>query len=372
MKKKQTPARELCITGAGLATSVGHDYITACASIRAGLRRSKKLNNYYVESKEGYDDNDDGLVSGHPVLEGDYDDMKSRMFTLLSMALNDLVENAGLDESQMAETPLYLAFPERDRVTIENPEINDLIQTHSHMVFSESGFRTYFNGHAGMIIALSEAAKNIRDGLYNRVLIAGTDSLIGFNDLSRYEKQERLKTILNTDGFNPGEAASAILIEIPETALKRKAGIKCIIRSISTAHEDQPVLSGKLSNGTGLAKAVTGLMDHEKNTPVSAEAVISDMNGEPYRFSEWAMIQPGIMNRITGEKKLIYPARNIGDTGAASSGIALCIAARAMEKGYLSKDPENRAGQAMILSSSDTGERGAVLIGPYKKDEQVD
>lgn len=363
MKKTQMPLPELCITGLGLSTSVGHDHKTACASIRAGLKRPKKLNNFYVESKDSYEDQDDGLVTGHPVLEGDYNDTRDRMFTLLAMALQDLNRNAGLDEGQMEDTRLYLALPEQSRLALEQEDIHDLMHSHWPMMNLESGFRAYPKGHAGMIYALADAADAIGKGLCSRVLIAGTDSLIGFNDLARLEKQERLKTILNSDGLIPGEAASACLIESTQAARHRNAAIACVIKAISTAHEDQSVITGKPATGLGLARAITGIVEHEKDKPITATAVINDLNGEFYRFNEWILIQPGIMGQIQGEKNLICPARCIGDTGAASPGISICIAARAMARGYLSLNPKNKNSQAMIVSSSDTGERGAVLVG---------
>jgi 3-oxoacyl-[acyl-carrier-protein] synthase-1 len=139
-----------------------------------------------------------------------------------------------------------------------------------------------------------------------------------------------------------------------------------VIRAISTAREERTVLAGNPTDGTGLTRAIAGLAGRMKDGFLNADAVISDLNGEPYRFHEWAMIQSRIMVRIGGEKNLICPARNIGDTGAASPGTALCIAARAIARGYLAADTENPSAQALILSSSDTGERGAVLIGPYE------
>jgi hypothetical protein len=53
----------------------------------------------------------------------------------------------------------------------------------------------------------------------------------------------------------------------------------------------------------------------------------------------------------------------VGDTGAASAGLSLCLAARAMQRGYLSPNPNNEIDNALILASSDTGERAAVLLG---------
>ncbi|MBU1169906.1 MAG: hypothetical protein KKD44_10130 [Proteobacteria bacterium] len=89
-----------------------------------------------------------------------------------------------------------------------------------------------------------------------------------------------------------------------------------------------PVLSGKSALGDGLSKAIVTLIKKENSDTLSIDSIISDMNGETYRAFEWAVIQPRSMNTIGGEKNLIRPAQSIGDTGAASAGVAICQAAQ--------------------------------------------
>jgi 3-oxoacyl-[acyl-carrier-protein] synthase-1 len=364
MKTHKHAVPELCITGLGLVTAVGHDYKTACASIRSGLKRSTKLHNFYVPNKNSYDDVDDGLVSGHPVLEGDPDQRETRIVDLLAMALSDLAADAGLDQTLLAGTRFYLALPDNDRAISDDDAFKEAHLKIDTWPFSErTPIRLFPSGHAGMLVALSDAAEAMQRGDIERAVIAGADSLINFNDLSRLNAHERLKTGLNPDGLIPGEAASAFLVEKTEAAQKRKAVIQCVIRAISTAHEPQPLAPGKPALGTGLAHAITGLLNPEDTSPLSLAAIVSDLNGEPCRFAEWSMAQTKVMHATTGSKELICPARMVGDTGAASAGLSLCLAARAMQRGYLSPNPNNKNDNALILASSDTGERAAVLLG---------
>lgn len=360
--KRRSDRLDLCITGLGLVTSVGHDHKTACASIRAGLKRPKKLPRFYVNTNIRFDDPEDGKAVGYPVLDGDYTDIPGRMATLLNMAALDLRQSTGLDEGFMEETPLFLAIPEKERLDLEHQDLKNLIRNHAPMLCFGDDIRVFSQGHSGMIIALQHAAEAIHKKQQPRVLIAGADSLIGFYDLRRYDRAERLKTILNPNGLFPGEAAAILLVESIDAAEKRKAEIRCVIRGLAASMEENPVLSGKETTGTGLSKAISAMMDQEQNQSVDVDTVISDINGETYRFSEWAILQSRSMSRINGEKNTVFPARFIGDTGAASPGVAACIAVRSMERGYISNDPDKRNGSALILSSSDTGERGAVLI----------
>lgn len=359
---KNTNLPELCVTGLGLVTSVGHDHKTACASIRAGLKRSQLLGNYYLFTKKPLEDPDDGYVGGHPVLDGHYDDRDGRMVDLLSMAFLDLSrqENWG---DLLAEAPLWLALPENERHTVDDLALKKQLKDCLAIPWDDEGFRWFQNGHAGMIVALAEAAKAMSMGMFHRVLIAGADSLIGVKDLRRFNRLGRLKTALNPAGFMPGEAASVMVLETLESARQRKANIHFQIRSFALATEEKTVLSGNPQGGDGLSRAISSLLGQEKQAPHSLDALISDMNGETYRADELSIVYSRVMGKVDGEKNMIFPARCIGDTGAASPGVAFCVAARAMERGYLARDSGKGSGNALILASSDTGERGAVLVG---------
>lgn len=361
---------DLCITGLGLVTSVGHDHKTACASIRAGLKRPKKLPRFFVNTNVRFDDPEDGKAVGYPVLDGDFTDTPGRMATLLHMAARDLMQHSGLDDHFISETPVFISLPEKERLALADQDMIDLVVKHATMFCSEQRIRLFPHGHAGMIIALQHAAEAIKNRLCNRVLIAGADSLIGFYDLRRYNRDERLKTILNPNGLLPGECAGILLVESADAAEKRNADIRAVIKGFSTSEEESHVLSRKIPTGTGLTRAIAAIMDQMQNQSLDVDTVISDINGETYRFSEWAIIQSRIMSTIQGEKRESFPARFIGDTGAASPAVAACIAVRSMERGYISSDPKKQTGNILILSSSDTGERGALLIGGKEKGEK--
>jgi len=364
----KTSIPELCVTGLGLVTSVGHDHKTACASIRAGLKRAQLLGNYYLPTKKPFEDEDDGYVGGHPVLEGNYDDRTPRMVDLLSMAFHDLSRQEGWEDLLSEPPPFWLALPEKQRHTVDDQAFKDQLDACPAIPFFEEGFRYFQNGHAGMMMALDEAAKAMAKKQFHQVLIAGADSLIGFKDLSRFNRLGRLKTTLNPAGLMPGEAASAIVLETLESARKRKAKIHFQIKSFALATEEKTVLSENPQGGDGFSKALSHLFDHEKNGPHALDTLISDMNGETYKADELSVAWSRTLGKVNGEKNMIFPARCIGDTGAASPGVSFCIAARAMERRYLSYGPSKSSGHALVLASSDTGERGAVVVGQWIKD----
>ncbi len=347
---------QICITGIGMVTSVGHDVRTACASIRANLKRPTKLDRLYIASKQGHDDPEDGLITGHPAFEGDHQATEARLFTLITKALEDLYNFANMEQTE--NPPVYISMPEeyREKVDKEN------LKAH----FPDKEFIFFNQGHAGMIIALSQATEAISSGKYERAIVAGMDSLIGLDDLVLFDKAKRLKTELNPEGLTPGEAASAILIEKISTAENRNASIKAVIDKISTGFEKENILSGHDATGNGLVNIISKLIEDKENK-ISPDIILSDINGEVYRTEELGNIHFKIMNQISGEKKIIYPSKNLGDTGAAYAGIAVCMSVRAMARGYISETKEE--GNALVLASSDSGVRGSVYIIPYKKEQ---
>ena len=345
----------IAITGLGMVTSVGHDAKTACASIRAGVKRPEKLQNFYAESHKGYDEWEDGLVTGHPVLEGDVDETEERMRRLLGAALGDVADDAGLGESDVV--PLFLALPEKERALFSDRSMEDYIAENKALFPYIGEVVSFASGHAAGMMALEQATEAIGAGKCDWALIAGVDSLIGFSNLSRLNEMKRLKTEVNSDGLIPGEAAAVVLVETCSHAERREATIQGLVDAFATGFEPHHCLAGGRV-GSGLSDTVGELLSREENEPVNVRAIVTDLNGEPYRFDEMAMMHARVFSRMGGEKEILCPARSTGDTGAASPCISMCLALRTMARGGFGKTDC----RCLILSSSDSGERGALFL----------
>jgi len=362
---KDNSSYSIAITGLGMVTSVGHDVKTACASIRAGLKRPAKLQNFYAESPKGYDEWEDGLVTGHPVLEGDVDEAEGRMRRLLSAALDDIADDAGLVEADVI--PLFLALPGKERDLFSDEGMEDYI-TENKALFPHVGEVVAFpSGNAAGMMALERATEAIGAGKCHWALVAGVDSLIGFSNLSRLNGMKRLKTEVNSDGLIPGEAAAVVLVEKCSHAEQREATIQGIVDAFATGFEAHHCLAGGQA-GSGLSDTVDALFPSEEKGAVEVRAIITDLNGESYRSDEMSMMHARIFSRMGGEKEILCPARSTGDTGAASSCISICLAVRTMIRGGFG----NIGCRCLSLSSSDSGERGALSIKPYIASDKGD
>ena len=75
--------------------------------------------------------------------------------------------------------------------------------------------RIFPEGRIGLATVLHQARKLLYDANIEKVIIAGTDSLLVGPSLRTYEERERLLTKENSNGFIPGEAASAVIVQKP-------------------------------------------------------------------------------------------------------------------------------------------------------------
>ena len=80
------------------------------------------------------------------------------------------------------------------------------------MEFHEKS-RVIASGHVAFGVALHHARGMMDELGVEQVLIAGTDSFLVGATLAAYEEKERLLTSDNSNGFIPGEAGTAILVE---------------------------------------------------------------------------------------------------------------------------------------------------------------
>ena len=114
----------------------------------------------------------------------------------------------------------------------------------------------------------------------------------------------------------------------------------------------------------------TAMMDHDALTEAVRSALpsqegragrdlwfIGDLDGTERRAMEWARALTRLhAEHDIGNAPLWIPAASFGSTGAASGAIALCMAARAFERGHAP------ARQCSVWMCSEAGARGAVLV----------
>lgn len=338
------------ITGLGLVSPVGLGLAQSCASVRAGINRFKECEFYVCQS--GPPDYDDEPLIGSvaPSVKAGPD----RIGALALAAVQDLVRNSRLKRSEFVEAGLYFSLPPAGRPTsVPRHAAGSL----ADLLGLDSGAQTQprvhiEEGHTGGLRAVQEAVEAIQEGRNRSAIVVGADSWFDDAALAWADGARRLKCSATPNGFVPGEAAAAVLIESTDGARQREAKVLATIETTGVARETDTVLSGKVCTGKGLAEAIG---------PVSADDdgfdwVACDLNGEPYRSIEWGHCQVKLNKLFASLRHIWHPADCLGDVGAASGTALMAIVSRAFERGYA------RSERCLVWTSADEGERAALVL----------
>ncbi|MEW5801041.1 MAG: hypothetical protein AB1847_02945 [bacterium] len=378
MPKKSEP---LAITGLGMVSSLGLGVVTSCAAARGGLSRATELD-YTVVNTE---DNQPEPVMGHavPSMTRGFEGV-GRMLRLGQLAFEDFRKsmNVNVDEINPARCGLLLVLPDPDRSSRAIGEeegkkraehINPLLKSAKEPCDTEeiiarfrqvTGFQAgernaviIYSGNAGLAIALDRATGRLQTGEWESCIIGALDSLVEPPVLQWLFDQGRLKCADNPVGMQPGEAGVFILLEQKSRAVRRRAAIHGLLCASATCFEDNHLFTGKPSSGKGFAKAI-GQLRQILDTGIEPFWLISDLNGEVYRSMEFGIVRVRLAPEIPSFRnaKSLYPAISFGDTGSAGAAVSLCMVLRAFARDYA---PSHNA---LILSSADSGERGAVYV----------
>jgi 3-oxoacyl-[acyl-carrier-protein] synthase-1 len=204
------------------------------------------------------------------------------------------------------------------------------------------------HGRAGVVAALLRARQLIYDEDIPYVLIAATDSLISWPTLSRFERDDRLLTSLNSNGFMPGEAGAAILVG------RASGSAKLVCTGLSIETEDTRLGSGKPIRADGLTNAIRRAIAEADCQLHDVDVRIADLSGEQYFFKEASLALNRVLRTQKDSFELWHPAQSTGECGAPLGLICLAVGCAALEKQY-------EPGPRMIFHFSDAKWRAAVI-----------
>lgn len=360
------------ITGLGLVTCVGHDAASACAAQRAGVVRRAPLPDLVA-----YDEAElEAPVVGAPVrpLTDGFIQTGNWLRTAVA-CLEDLEKTAAAppdDAGFWADTALLWVVPEYsyERFYWPENEVPQLLESSCAEVLeavSERQFRPLSDrfvrlGHAGGAAALQRALQLLSNRQAPRVAILSTDSWLDALSLGVLGRQGRLHTPERSDGLIPGEGAAALLLE---PSARRAAAPQASV--LATAYrpparplaEDDPAGS-RAAMVPEIARALAEVARQALGGggPFQGDLLL-DLNGEEWRSQAWGHAMVHLAQDVDFDGcRQIVPAVSWGDIGAASGLAGACIAARSYARGYASP-----SGRSLVLSVSDSGGVGAVLLG---------
>ncbi len=347
----------MVLTGFELVTPVGDDATQTCASVRAGIARLSQLPSFAPTTRDpGWDPEEPLVAASIPGL-APASSLRARLVELALRALRALPAQAHMTRAGLRDAALLVALPLVDPAV----QTADLQQRFLPDLVAAAGLpepplaRVRTGGHAAVFELLSEAERILTDEQAASVILLAVDSYLVPERLAWLDQAWRLRSERNVDGFIPGEAGGALLLE-PQAAVRRRGALEAaVISAVARADEPNPITSDAQSTGRALGDAITRVVQGSSAAGPCAW-VLCDLNGESYRAYEWGLAVARLPERLGSVGRLIHPADCIGDVGAASGAVLLGLAATGFARGYAP------AGEALLWTASDGPARAAVRV----------
>jgi 3-oxoacyl-[acyl-carrier-protein] synthase-1 len=370
------PSDPIMFTAQGMVSSLGLDAATSCAAARAGLRRAQQIDCLRFASLDGRSVEP---ATGHPVpiithgFEG-----APRLAQLAVAALRDLTGQFSTPVG--ARVGLYISMPSCRRHLTGAELIPDPVAKQSFLEQADEArlglddhiwtdrvlaltmqhiglikntslrFATYA-GHTGFAEALAVAVRELQRNDVDLALVGGIDSLIDEPSLKWLKLTGRLKGEANPIGLEPGESAAFLAVERERSINRPMVPVLSRIQRIATAEEGGSRLLGQQVTGKALSDCVRAMTDTSETL-----WLLTDHNGETARAMEFGNVLARVAGPTRGMAPALFPAASFGDTGAASGGIAACLAHSAFMRNYAPADA------AVVASVADGSQRSAFSI----------
>ncbi len=262
---------------------------------------------------------------------------------------------------ELSRTGMLVALPAADTVTsrwsLERLFLPSLLARAGLQEMATERVAIALGGNTAVLSLLGTATAWLDAESVNQCIVLAVDSYIDLGRLQALDQAYRLKSARGVDGFIPGEAAVALLVErqIPRTPTRRPCLSRVTVPVL--ADEPRPMTGDKPSTGAGLVTALRGALRSGPRLDPPGW-ILCDMNGESYRAFEWGLARVRLGAQLAGQMALQHPADCIGDTGAACAGILIACATQAYARNYA------RQRAALVWTAADTGSRGAMLVLP--------
>jgi 3-oxoacyl-[acyl-carrier-protein] synthase I len=335
----------LAVQGVGLVTSVGLSAPASCAAFRA------KISN---PSETRFIDGAGQWIMAHQVeLDQPWRGL-AKLARMAALAIDEALTDK-LPRSRWGQLPLVLCVAEPDRpgrLDGLDSRLMPMIQELLGAGFHKERSALVAHGRVGVAVALHGARRLLAEAGTEHVLIVATDSLLTWPTLGPYEREGRVLTERNSNGFIPGEAAGALLIGRPGAA---KAG-EITITGLGFAREAAHIESDDPLRGDGLAAAVRSALEEAGLEMHDLDFRITDLSGEHYYFKEAALALSRTLRQRKEDFDLWHPAECTGEIGAAGGTSVIALAQAACAKGY------TLGPRILAHWANDNGHRAAAIL----------
>lgn len=333
----------LAITGVGMVTGVGLNAPATCAAIRCAIDN--------FQETRFMDQGGEWIMGCEVPLEQPWRG-KTKLIKMAAVAINEcLVGNNLIDPK---ETPLLLCLSEHERkgrvIDDDNRFFLDL-QEELGVEFHEKSL-VIARGQVGVAVALKHARHLIHDLKIRHVLIAATDSLLVATTLAHYEEYERLLNSQNSNGFIPGEAGAALVVQSVHTKPESQLICHGLGFGIEKAHVD----SEEPLRADGLTAAIKESLNDAVCEMGDLDFRITDISGDQYYFKEASLALLRLLRKRKEAFDIWHPADCIGEIGAVMGLVMIAVLKVACEKNY------SKGHRILAHLGNDDGKRSSIIF----------
>lgn len=336
-------AMPLAITGVGMVTGAGLNAPASCAAIRCAIDN-------FQETR--FMDKGGEWIMGCEVPLVQPWRGKTKLIKMAATAISEcLANNRQIDPK---ETPLLLCLSEHERkgrVVIDDNQLFLDLQDELGVKFHEKS-RVIPKGHVAVTVAFKHARQLLNELKVKHILIAATDSLLVASTLTHYEENERLLTSNNSNGFIPGEAAAALVVE----PLYAKQENQLICHGLGFGVEKARVDSEEPLRADGLTAAIKESLSDAGCEMADLDFRVTDISGEQYYFKEASLVLLRLLRKLKDEFDIWHPADCIGEVGSVMGLVMIAVLKVSCEKDYTKRH------HILAHLGNDDGKRSSMIF----------
>jgi 3-oxoacyl-[acyl-carrier-protein] synthase-1 len=340
----------IVVTGIGLRTSVGNSAEETAASVRAGVNRFA-----------GWPDPAGGGPWVGAALWPDVFDLPwtDKLDVLLDQPWHEALWQAKVfdgaaERAQNGRIGVYLALPAGGRPEAD-PETLAETRTDGIAPLRHQTLELFQSDQAGGVEAIVRAQDDLAQGRVTVAVVAGVDSHLSTPWLEQLQAEHRLKSADGPAGLIPGEASGVLVLETNAHAAARKAPVLARLGRPVVGKEPVPIGPDHPIRAEALSATLRSALGGDAPR---IGRVLVDLNGERWRFLEWAVAETRCCHVLPRGWQLQHPADCLGDVGAAFVPCAVVLATRSFARGA-----ERQSG-AVVVAVSMAGGRGAISVLP--------
>jgi 3-oxoacyl-[acyl-carrier-protein] synthase-1 len=350
-----TPAairdESIYIVGAGAQTPVGRYVLAAAAAVRCGISA-------YAEHPFMIDKYGEPMVVARAEWLDETLPLEDRIVTLAVDAAEEALYPLGEHLATLrGKMRIHLALSSENLPgSAQRQRVLERLAAGVDFGARSAPIEPVVDGHAGGLLALENAVRQLRCSEAQICLVGGADSWLDPLRLEAVDFAGRLHSVNYSWGFTPGEGAGFCLVTTGTVA--RRLGVTPLaeLLNVATAQETKLMGTQTVCLGEGLTTAFRRVLDPHNRVAHS----YCDLNGETYRADEYGFTICRASQYFEEAGRFTAAAECWGDVGAASGPLALTLPIAAWARGYAS-------GRVILAWSSGASAplRGGALVKQF-------